>query len=480
VTERPLIIASNRGPITFTRTEDGQVVPRRGGGGLVTALTGALQLSGGLWIAAAMTEEDRLQAGQGRVDVATQDTKFGLRYLSFDPDEYDAYYNGVSNRILWFLHHYLWDLARSPRFDQTTARAWEGYRRVNDAFAEALAEEGRDVGYSPDFLVQDYHLSLTPSLLRRRVPDARISHFSHIPFAGPGYFRTLPRSLQQELLTGLLGADVLGFHCGQWADNFLLCCRGLAGARVDLRRRLIRWGGREVRVRIYPISIDVEALQAEARTEAVARSKTELRRGLGDRKLVLRVDRTDLSKNILRGLLAFESFLRTHPDWRRRVVHLALLNPSRESVPEYRAYTRECVRTADRINDELGDEDWQPVDVRVRDDYPMALAAYGLYDVLLVNPVIDGMNLVAKEGPMVNQRHGVLILSENAGAYQELGPHVLPVNPFDVLGTAQAIHDALSMTEAERAERASRLRAAVRRNRLDRWVQAQRDDLGRA
>jgi trehalose 6-phosphate synthase len=157
-----------------------------------------------------------------------------------------------------------------------------------------------------------------------------------------------------------------------------------------------------------------------------------------------------------------------------------MLNPSRESVPEYRAYTRECLRTADRINDELGDEDWQPVDVRVRDDYPMALASYRLYDVLLVNPVIDGMNLVAKEGPILNRRHGALVLSENAGAYQELGPHVLAVNPFDVLETAEALHEGLSMEEAERARRASRLRAAVRRNRLDRWVQAQLDDLDRA
>jgi trehalose 6-phosphate synthase len=479
VAERPLIIASNRGPISFVRTEDGEIVPKRGGGGLVTALTGALQLSGGLWIAAAMTEDDRAHAPHGRAEVATDEAKFAVRYLSFDPDEYDAFYNGVSNRILWFVHHYLWDLARNPRFDQTTERAWAAYRRVNDAFAEALAEEGRSVGEQPNYLVQDYHLTLVPSLLRQRVPEARISHFSHIPFAGPGYFRTLPRSLQHEVLSGLLGADVLGFHAGQWADNFLLCCRVLPGARVDLRRRSVRWKDREVRVRVYPISIEVDALQQEARSESVARARTDMRRWLGERKLVLRVDRTDLSKNILRGLLAFESFLRIHPGWRRRVIHLALLNPSRESVPEYRAYTRECVRTADRINDELGDEDWQPVDVRVRDDYPMALAAYSLYDALLVNPVIDGMNLVAKEGPILNRRHGVLILSENAGAYQELGPHVLAVNPFDVIGTAHAIHAALSMEESERARRASRLRSTVRRNRLDRWVQAQLDDLVR-
>ena len=246
---------------------------------------------------------------------------------------------------------------------------------------------------------------------------------------------------------------------------------------MDLRRRIIRWQGRDVRVRLYPISIEIGALKEEASTDAAAQARRRLSRRLGDRRLVLRVDRTDLSKNILRGLLAYESFLLGHPEWRRRVVHLALLNPSRESVPEYRTYTRECIRIADRINDELGDEDWQPVEIHVEDDYPRALASYALYDVLLVNPVIDGMNLVAKEGPVLNRRNGVLILSENAGAVAELGEHALVVNPFDVKGTAQAIHRALEMPEAERTQRASRLRSAVRRNRLDRWVQSQLADL---
>jgi trehalose 6-phosphate synthase len=477
VSDRPLIIASNRGPIQFVRTDDGDVIPKRGGGGLVTALTGALQLSGGLWIAAAMSEEDREQAAGGRVDVATEDTKFSLRYLSFEPQEYDRFYNGVSNRILWFLHHYLWDLPRSPRFDEATKAAWESYVRVNQAFADALAEEGEALGGRPTYLVQDYHLSLTPRLLRERRPDARVGYFSHIPFAGPGYFRTLPGALQGELLSGILGADVVGFHAQGWAENFLLSCRSLPGARADLRRRIVHWQGRQVRVRVNPISIEVGALKEEAAAEPVVRARKELAAWLGQRKLVLRVDRTDLSKNILRGLLAFELFLRRHPEWRRRVVHLALLNPSRESVPEYRAYTRECVRAADRINDELGDEDWQPVDFRVQDDYPMSLASYCLYDVLLVNPVIDGMNLVAKEGPILNRRNGVLILSENAGAFDELGTHALGVNPFDILGTAEAIATGLEMPEEERAGRAGRLRAEVRGNRLDRWVKAQVDDL---
>jgi trehalose 6-phosphate synthase len=477
VTDRPLIIASNRGPISFVRTQEGDIVPTRGGGGLVTALTAALQLSGGLWLAAAMSEEDREQAAQGRIEVATEDAKFSLRYLSIEPDEYDRFYNGVSNRILWFLHHYLWNLSRQPRFDEGTEQAWASYTRVNEAFAEALAEEGRALGGRPSYLIQDYHLGLAPAMLRERQPDARINHFSHIPFAGPGYFRTLPVTLQRDILSGVLGADVVGFHAAQWADNFLLCCRTLPGAKVELRRRLVRWQGRQIRVRLYPISIDADALKEEAGSEETLRSRRHLTRWLGDRRLVLRVDRTDLSKNILRGFLAFESFLLSHPEWRRRVVHLALLNPSREAVPEYRSYFRECLRTADRINDELGDDDWHPIEVRVQDDYPAALAAYGLYDVLLVNPVIDGMNLVAKEGPILNRRNGVLVLSENAGAFAELGDHAVAVNPFNLKGTADAIHRGLEMDREERARRLSRLRSVIRRGTLEKWVQAQVDDL---
>src|SRR5439155_15175938 len=174
------VIASNRGPVSFGR-EDGELVARRGGGGLVTALTGALQRSGGLWVAAAMSDEDREQAAAGHVEVAADDEKYRLRYLVFDPEEFDRYYNGISNRVLWFLHHYLWNLARGPRFDADTRRSWLAYRRINESFAEALHEEGRELPGSPAYLVQDYHLALVPAMLRRREPAARVAHFSHIP-----------------------------------------------------------------------------------------------------------------------------------------------------------------------------------------------------------------------------------------------------------------------------------------------------------
>jgi trehalose 6-phosphate synthase len=477
VEPRQIVVASNRGPVSFVRSQSGGLEARRGVGGLATALTAALDLCGGLWVASAMSEEDREQAGRERIDLPEAGQRYGLRYLTFDPETFDRFYNGVSNRILWFLHHYLWETAITPRFDDQTRLAWEGYRRVNRGFAEALAEEGDAMASPPAYLVQDYHLALVPALLRGFRPGARIAHFSHTPFAGPNYFRILPQPIREELLAGLLGADILGFQSSTWAENFLLACRSLPGARVDLRRRVVTWNDRRTPVRVYPISIDAEQLKEQARSDAVRAAKRRLTGWLGEARLILRVDRAEPSKNILRGFLAFGAFLRRYPRWRRRVRFLALANPSRGDLPEYRAYLDRCQEEVARLNRELGEPGWVPIEFSLQDDHPRALAAYERYDVLVVNPVFDGMNLVAKEGPALNRYNGVLILSENAGAHDELGRHALSVNPFDVDATADAIAAALDMAPDERARRARNLRASVRRNRVDRWVRSQLADL---
>jgi len=429
-----------------------------------------------------MTDGDREQvarSGNGRIEVLGEDLKYDLRYLAPPPEVFDRYYNGISNRVLWFVHHQLWDLVRSPRFGAGTRQAWADYRRVNEEFAVALDDAGRNRDPQPLYLVQDYHLSLVPAMLRERRPDALIGHFSHTPFAGPGYLSVLPDEMASELLLGLLGADVLGFQSERWAELFLLSCRTLPDAKVDLRRKRVEHGGRTTLVRVYPISVDAPTLREMARADDVRRTRRELARKLGDRKFVLRVDRTELSKNILRGFLAFETLLKEHPEWVGRVEMMALLNPSRREIPEYRAYTRECLSAAERINTELGTEDWRPIDVQIRDDYPRALASYGLYDVLMVNPVFDGMNLVAMEGPLLNRRDGVVVLSENAGGFELFGDHVLAVNPFDLEDQAQALHRALTMSAEERKEHATRLRRAVTGHPLSKWVGRQLADLER-
>ncbi len=480
-TSRPVVVASNRGPVQFDAGEDGELEASRGGGGLVTALTGAMSGTGGLWVASAMTEGDRLatdRAPGGRIEIAEDDAKYHVRYLSFPPGAYDRAYNVVSNRILWFAHHYLFDSPRTPRFGAASREAWRDYVRVNRTFAKALAEE--DARGAPAHLVQDYHLSLVPEMLRALRPDALITHFSHTPFAGPDYFRILPREMSEGVLRGMLGADVLGFQCDDWAESFLLCCRHLDGVRVDLRARRVDVDGRRVGVRVYPIAIDAAGLRRTAATPAVRRFRREIARWKGDARMILRVDRTELSKNILRGFLAYEALLEEHPEWRERVKFLALLNPSRRAIPEYRAYTRECLRVAERINDDLGTPGWHPIDVSVRDEYERALAAFGQYDVLMVNPVFDGMNLVAMEGPVLNRTAGALILSTNAGADAVLGRHAIRVNPFDVGQTTEALLTALEMPEDERRARHAGLKQRVGANPPARWVNRQLADLERA
>jgi trehalose 6-phosphate synthase len=476
---RRILVASNRGPVTF-ELEDGELVARRGPGGLVSALTPAVQETGGLWVASAMSEGDRLRAAEsadGRLEVAIDDAKYLLRLLTFDSDTYDRFYNEVSNRLLWFLHHYLWDLPRAPGLAEEAREAWTSYRDVNRAFAESLAEEAG--GGGAEVLVQDYHLSLVPAALRELAPEARTAHFHHVPFAAADYLRLLPREIREELLTGLLGADLLGFHTERWAENFLGACRLLEGADVLWRRRAVRWQGRLVRVGVYPIAIDAAQLRVLAASPEVRRRRRALDRWRGDRKLLLRVDRAELSKNILRGFQAYEDLLRRFPRWRGRVVFLALLQPSRRAVEEYRLYTDECLRAAERINAELSTPDWTPIEVRMNDDYDEVLAAYSIYDALVVNPVFDGMNLVAKEGPLLNRRGGVLVLSRTAGAHAELGKAAIGVDPVDVAGTAEAIAAALEMPEEERTARAAALRRAAAARTPLQWAGRQLRDLER-
>ncbi len=477
--DRPILVASNRGPVSFVR-RTGRLVPQRGAGGLVTALTGVLQVSGGVWVASAMSEADREAAAgsaRGRMEVAVDDSTCDLRLLTFDPRTYDRFYNTVSNRLLWFLHHYLWDVPRWPRFGSQSRISWEAYRTVNRSFAEALADEGG--GGTAAALVQDYHLSLVPAHLRALAPEARVAYFHHCPFAGPGYMRLVPIWLREELLDGLLGADLLGFQTRRWAEDFLFSVRMLPEARVSLRRRSIEWKGRTVRVGVYPIAVDAEPMRERAASPAVRRKRRELEEWRGDRKLVLRVDRAELSKNILRGFLAYEDLLKRHTEWRGRVVFLAHLNPSRGALEEYRSYTREVLKHADRINRELGEPGWDPIRADLSDDLDQVLAAYALYDVLLVNPVFDGMNLVAKEGALLNENDGMLVLSRNAGASAELGRYALPVDPVDIFGTADAIRDGLEMPDEERRKRARGLRRAAGARTPADWIGEQLRDLGR-
>jgi trehalose 6-phosphate synthase len=446
---RKLIVVSNRGPVSYRR-ENGRRVARRGGGGLVTALRGLLERHDVTWIASAMTDEDRAVARE-------RDATPGVVLVDHDPHAYDLYYNVVANPVLWFLQHSLWGLALEPELDADFRVAWrDGYECVNRSFADAVVAE---LDNTPEATVwfHDYQLYLAPKLVREARPDAVLAHFVHTPW--PADWSVLPPPLRRAVHEGLLANDLVGFHTARWAANFRRSCEDVVGSCGT-------------RVANHAISVDPAEFDALRESEAVLAAEREL---LATRpeKLIVRVDRTDPSKNIVRGFRAVGVLLDEHPEWRGRVRMLARLDPSRERIPQYAAYREAIAEAVAEVNARHPDA----VELEVADDFPRSVAAYKQYDILLVNAVYDGLNLVAKEGPLVNGRSGVLVLSENAGAHDELGQWAVTVNPFDVEGQARALHEALVMDEAERRRRAEALEAHVRENDVARWVGDELADL---
>jgi len=470
---RRLIVVSNRGPVSYSRNADGERVAGRGGGGLATALRGLVPRHDVTWIASAISDEDRAVAAEagGAIEESVGGGRLRLVLLGHDPSAYDRYYNVVANPLLWFAQHYLWGFARAPVLDQSFAKAWAtGYVRVNESYAEAVVAE---LDNNPDAVVffHDYHLYLAPRIVRDARPDAVLAHFVHIPWPQSDAWTVLPNELRRAIHDGLLANDVVGLHTNRWCRNFVACASDLLGVERDESGRLVH-RGHPTAVASRPISVDCSEFEELARADAVLEAERGIERERPER-LVLRVDRTDPSKNIVRGFTAFGLLLDRHPEWRGRARMLALLDPSRQDIPEYADYLEALEREAGAVNTRYAGA----IDVRIEDDFPLSVAAYKQYDVLLVNPVFDGLNLVAKEGPIVNRRNGVLVLSENAGAYEELGEWAVGVNPFDVLGQAEALHAALSMDDAERARRAAALAAYVREHDIGHWIDGQLADL---
>jgi trehalose 6-phosphate synthase len=454
-----VLLASNRGPVSWAEDPDGRLVARRGGGGLVSAL-GTLELGDDVrWVCAALTETDRRAVRRG-------EQVPGVTVLEVDPVTFERAYNGIANGLLWFTAHLLWSLPTTPSFDERTRREWDAFTTYSQAFADELAAEA---GPGATVLVQDYHLSLVPQLLRAQRPDLRIGHFSHTPWAPPEVFRLLPDAIAEGVLRGLLGADSVGFHSPRWAAAFARCCTELLGASYD--GTTVTLDGRRTAVAVHPLGVDGAALRARACQPDVQVRIQGLREVIGDCQLVLRVDRTELSKNIVRGLEAYRDLLRRYPEHRERVVHVAFAYPSRHDLPEYRQYTGSVQRVAREINDEYATAGWLPVHLEVKDDYPRSLAAMTLADVALVNPLRDGMNLVAKEVPVLAE-HGIsLVLSREAGAADELGAFAHLVSPLDISATADALHAAL--LDPDRPARTAGLRAAATQHPPTSWLQDQ-------
>jgi trehalose 6-phosphate synthase len=476
--ESPLVLVSNRGPVTFG--PGGEV--KRGTGGLVTALIGLASYRDVTWVASAMTQEDVEEADRndGRAfGVRTRDgDEYLVKLVASDADAYDRFYNIIANPMLWFIQHYLWDLSNAPDIRRNETEAFEfGYNVVNEDLARAVLEEieGTD---EPVVMVHDYHLYTLPALVRRARPDVFLHHFVHIPWSQSDSWRVLPTMIRDEIYRGILCNDIVGFHTQHYTNNFLQCCEDLMGYDVDYERGAVQCEEREVWVRTYPLPIDAGAVQSVAARPRTRQFEEELLRRRRD-YLILRVDRADLSKNVLRGFSAFDVFLEQHPEFHERITFIAQLMPSREDIPEYAEYLERIEAVVAVVNHRHGSPDWMPIQLKLRDDLEEAVAAYKHYDVLIVNAMFDGMNLVAKEGPMVNEHAGVSILSENTGAHEELGDYALSVNPFDIQELADSIHAALTMPPEERLRRHEGLKSIVTARNPGDWVDEQLSDIRR-
>ncbi len=469
MTRRRLIVVSNRGPVIYGRDESGSRSTRRGGGGLVTAIDSLASDYDVTWIASAISAEDRAvaeEAGNGSFDeLSRRGSPFRLRLVPHDPAAYDRHYNVVANPMLWFIQHRLWDLVRSPALDESFHEAWHGgYVEVNGGFAGAVVDELEQEPGATVFF-HDYHLYLAPRLVRERCPDARLAHFVHIPWVSVDGWSVLPSDMRWAVHNGLLANDLVGFHTERWRRLFAEAASAITGA--DPVGTAIEYAGRATQTMARPISVDAGELDALAIEDAVLERQAALRRERPER-LVVRVDRTDPSKNILRGFRAFELLLERHPEHRGRVRMLALLDPSRQEIPEYAKYLAEIEQVAADVNERAGAD---VIDLRLADDFPLSVAAYTEYDVLFVNPIFDGLNLVAKEGPVLNARDGVLVLSENAGAVDELAPWALVVSPFDIGEQADALHWALELSDEDRAARLAGLQAHIRSHDIGWWAE---------
>jgi trehalose 6-phosphate synthase len=495
-----VLVASNRGPVSYQFGADGSLDGKRGGGGMIAGVTSGLAALGPdasvTWICAALSDADRAVSQQRDADVA-EEGGIPVRMLDIPADTFDRAYNNVANSALWFVHHLLFDTPNRPQFGGEFRRDWQAYLAYNEAFADALAEEVKREQAPSDLrvLIQDYHLCLAPRLLREKLDDAvrgaGIAHFCHTPWAPPDYYQMLPREAGRALLDGILGADHAGFHAERWATAFLDCCEAFLGAAVNRAgpgsirpdgtgtAGRVRYRGHVTEVGVHPLGVDAPALRDRARAADVRAHLGALAAAAGGRKLIIRIDRTELSKNIVRGLAAYRELLATRPQWRGRVVHLAFAYPSRSALPEYRSYTNQMRRLAWEISEEFRTPDWNPLVLEVKDDYPRSLAACTLADVLLVNPIRDGMNLVAQEGPVLSERGCALVLSREAGAAATLAADALLVNPYDITETAEALHQALAMPDADRHRRSAALAAIAAAAPPARWLGDQIASLGR-
>ena len=480
---RSLILASNRGPVEYHMTPEGRPEARRGSGSLVTALSSLSQIAEFTWVSSAMGEGDRVISNNGRgphIKSPLPGHQINLRHVVTPRRVYHKYYNVMCNPLLWFLQHYMWNPPYNPNIDSTVHDAWKtGYVPVNQAFAQAVIEEARESGRPPVVIGHDYHLYLLPEMVRKEIPEAVIQHFIHIPWPTPRYWQMVPKYIVTEICSSLCHADLVGFQTPQDRQSFLDSIEDFVPeATVDRTTNVVTWGAQTTLVKVYPISINVSEVQRIASSPRAVEYETRLRPLRSDTTIV-RIDRAEPNKNVIRGFKAYELLLTRHPELLGKVTFLAFLVPSRTHIRQYQRYLEEIQQIIEQINRNFGKDDWQPIRAFMENNYTQAIAGMKLYDVLLVNTIIEGMNLVAKEGPVVNTQDGVLVLSESSGAHHQLAEGALSVSPTDIEGTMETLYQAIQMSPEERKQRSSTLTKAIQEEDLNHWIVQQFEDIGK-
>ena len=483
LSHRPLILVSNRGPVEHQMSPEGRPEARRGSGNVVTAFNTLSQMVEFTWVASAMGEGDRVVSGNGqslRLKSTLPGHKINLRYVVTPRRVYHKYYNVICNPLLWFLQHYMWNPPYNPNVDASVHDAWNGgYLTVNQAFAQAVIEEAQGREQPPIVISHDYHLYLMPEFVRQEIPEAIIHHFVHIPWPTPRYWQMIPNYIIRQICASLCRSDLVGFQTPQDRQSFLDTVEEfLPEAEVDRKENAVLRGEQKTEVNVYPISINVAEVQRIANSPRAQEYEARLRPFLCDTTIV-RIDRAEPNKNVVRGFKAYELLLSRHPELHGKVTFLAFLVPSRTHIRQYQRYMDEIHQLIDQVNRTFGSEEWQPIRAFMENNYSQAIAGMKLYDVLLVNTIIEGMNLVAKEGPVVNTRNGVLILSESSGAYHQLLQDALSVCPTDIEGTTETMYQAVQMSAEERKERATNLADTVRREDINHWLCRQLEDIGK-
>ncbi len=484
LSRRPLILVSNRGPVEHQMPEGrtgGQPQPRRGSGSVVTSFSPLAQSFNFTWVSSAMGEGDRAVSGNGaglRIKSPLPGHKINLRYVSTPRRAYHKYYNVICNPLLWFLQHYMWNPPYNPTVDASVHDAWEnGYVPVNEAFAKSVVSEARTGDTPPVVIGHDYHLYLLPEFVRRDLPGAIIQHYVHIPWPTPLYWNLIPRHIVQRICESLCAANLVGFQTEQDRRCFLDTVEEFVPeAQVDRQPGAVELYGQRCEAKVYPGSINVEEVQRIANSPRTLEYEARLKDEAGESTIV-RIDRAEPNKNIIRGFRAYEQLLTQRPELKGRVKFLAFLVPSRTHLRQYQRYMEEVKQVIQQVNNAHGSGAWQPIVPFMENNYAQAIAGMKLYDALLVNTLVEGMNLVAKEGPVVNNRDGVLVLSQSSGAYRQLAEGAITVAPTDVDGTAAALLQAITMPPAERKRRASLLYRTVSRHDNGEWLCRQLQDI---